>query len=278
MEIKKHYTSITHQGSMLNIHYRTCGQYSDNVVIMLHPSPLSSTFMQPLMPILAQEHLAIAWDAPGYGDSDKLAKPDKTFTPYIECLALFIEALGHSNVIIYGNATGAQLAIEFSKQHPDKVQRLILENVAWFYPEEQQQMLANYFPDLTPTSDGKHLEKTWQIVTNLFQYFPWYDHTQQAKLTTPMPPVEVLQATFTDYVKAGSTYADAYMAAIKNEEISRLQAVTTKADIILWQDSIIYKFAQRLQDAELPSHIQLHLVESGMENRMAHLNSLMQVS
>ena len=267
-------TRINYQDTPLDIHYQSFGNEDNSVIILLHPSPLSSNFMIPMLPVFEQKHHVIAWDAPGYGDSSKLSETTQSIEPYIDCLALFMESLSIDSAIIYGNATGAQIAIEFSKKYPDKTVKLLLENVAWFHDEERAAMLESYFPDLSPSADGSHLVKTWEIVNNLFKYFPWYDKSESAKLTTTTPPLDVLQAMFVDYVKAGSSYADAYIAAINNERPAQLQAVSVKTDIVLWQDSIIYRFCQRVLNIELPAHIVIHSVNSGIDNRIAQLTDL----
>ncbi len=77
-----------------------------------------------------------------------------------------------------------------------------------------EEMLKHYFPDLSPQTDGSHLSRTWKIVTHLFQFFPWYDTSSSARLNIPTPTIEVLQAIFLDYLKAGKGYANAYIAAM----------------------------------------------------------------
>ena len=266
-------TTIEYQDQALDIHYRSYGNKLNPPIILLHPSPLSSAFMVPLLELFGQSHYVIAWDAPGYGDSSKLASADQTLRHYVECLALFMAKIDIDKAIIYGNATGAQIAIEFSKQYPEQTVQLLLENVACFDEQERQAMLAQYFPDLSPQADGQHIQQTWKMVNNLFKYFPWYDESQQAKLHIPLPSTEVLQATFIDYIKAGKQYADAYIAAMNNERPEQLTSITKPTQILIWQDSILYHYCQRLNNLALPTNITLHQVSSGMENRMTTLIS-----
>lgn len=273
--IKQQYVTINLAQQAINIHYRFTGEQHKTPIILLHPSPLSSTFMEPMLSLFGQSHKAIAWDSPGYGNSDKLAESKQSLAPYIDSLALFMDALEIDSAIIYGNATGAQIAVEFAKKYPNKAQRLILENVALFNETERSEMLASYFPDLSPKEGGQHLQITWQMVERLFKSFPWYDHSPSAQLITPMPPLEVLQATFVDYVKAGKNYADAYIAAINNEKPEQISNIPVKADILLWQDSIIYRFCQRLNEIELAKHTKLHHVTSGMPARFDKLKQLL---
>ncbi|NMP30107.1 alpha/beta hydrolase [Thalassotalea sp. M1531] len=262
MEISRHFVKISALNQKINVHYRTAGESHLPKLIVLHPSPLSSEFMQGIIEQFAAEYHVVAWDLPGYGDSDKLTQSSLSLVDYSNCLATFMEVLGISSAIIYGNATGAQLAIEFAKLFPQKSSKLLLENVAWFYPQERETLLANYFPDLSPKTDGSHLALMWKMANQLYQYFPWYDTSAQAKLSAPMPSQEVIMQTFKGYLKAGERYSDAYIAAINNEDPKQLAAVPIPVDILVWQHSIIYHYCQRLYDVELPENIQIH-TESG---------------
>ncbi len=282
--ISRHFTNIDYYSQALSIHYRLLRAQQVptqpcQTVVMLHPSPLSSQFMQPLMPALSACHNVIAWDTPGYGDSQHISSDNKdrhsnVLHDYCHCLSAFITALELGPVVLYGNATGAQIAIEFAKLFPEQCERLILENVAIFHPQERDEMLTQYFPDLTPVADGSHVQKTWEIANKMYQYFPWYDEREQAKLSTPTPPIELIQQTMVDYLKAGSEYANAYIAAIKNEKPEQLVTVLVDVDILLWPDSIIYSYCQRLTQLELPEHIRLHPLEGGIDARLERLTQL----
>ncbi|MBU3023532.1 alpha/beta fold hydrolase [Aestuariibacter sp. A3R04] len=247
-------------------------------IIVLHPSPLSSRFMQPLMSVLATEgNRIIAWDTPGYGDSDALPSNGGNLHEYADCLREFITGLGISSAIIYGNATGAQIAIEFSKLYPAMCERLILENCAIFTDEERADFFEHYFPDLTPRADGGHLQVAWKMVNQLFEYFPWYDTSAQARLNTPKPDLDVIQATFMDYLKAGPHYASAYKAALENERPEKLQAVSVTTDIVLWQSSMIHHYCERLRDLTLPSNIALHRADAGLAARTEQLCKILRL-
>jgi len=270
------YQAVTlSSGDTINIKYLKSGS-GNKTLIVLHPSPLSANFMKPFIQLASQAGYQVyAWDAPGYGDSEALPTGGETLQEYTDALAKFMSSLNISSAAIYGNATGAQIAIEFSKAYPDLCDRVLLENAALFTDKERTEFFQHYFPDLSPKEDGSHLTLTWQMVNQLFQYFPWYDTSEQAKLASPIPPIEVIQATFNDYLKAGTGYANAYKAALNNERPEQIQAVTCKTDILLWQSSIIKKYCDRLLDIELPENIKLHQAETGMNARFDKLTELL---
>lgn len=278
--ITRHFEQVYYLNQTVTIHYRqlqpeVSPAVADEPVIMLHPSPLSSTFMSPIMPVLASKRRVIAWDTPGYGDSSNFTVDGhKRLSHYCQLLASFLDQLSIEQAVIYGNATGAQIAIEFAKLYPNRCHRLILENVAHFYDDEREQFSARYFPDLSAKADGSHLRTTWRMVKQLYQRFPWYDMSEDAKLNLPLPPMEILQQTFIDYVKAGPCYAEAYQLALANEEPEQLAKVPQKTDILLWQGSIIYTYCQRMLSAELPNHIAIHTLGAAMDERLSCLKAL----
>lgn len=272
--ITRHIKTVTLGQSLIDVSYRQIDNDSDHYLFILHPSPLSSGFMVPVMQALAEQNLnIIAWDTPGYGDSGSLPERGNGLSGYVEALNCFIRSFTNKPCTIYGNATGAQIAIEYSKFYPQTCEKLVLENVALFTDNERNEFFQEYFPDLSVKADGSHLQKTWQIVNQLFSYFPWYKCDDAHKIDAPKPPMAVIQAAFNDYVKAGADYSLAYRAALENERPEQLQQVSVPTYISLWQDSILKVYSDRLWDVNLPDNINLYKVASGVENRFAALKT-----
>lgn len=275
--IQRHFVDVSNaKGASQLIHYRQYGELKSGElpVILLHPSPLSSAFMVPMLSLLGEGRCAIAWDTPGYGDSEPLLGEGRELADYCQSLLNFLDALHIDKAIIYGNATGAQIGIEFAKLVPQRVSRLVLENSAWFYDDERDAMLKRYFPDLTPTGDGEHLQQIWHIVSRLFTAFPWYDTSDAAKLNLPPMPNALLQQVALDYQKAGQHYADAYIAALHNEKPEQLALVGVPTTVLISPDSPIYRFSARLLEAELPQHIRCIEVNAGHQNRLNALTDI----
>jgi len=247
------------------LHFRRAG--SGPVVVLLHPSPLSSAFMQPLIDFLSGDFDVIAPDTPGYGCSDPLAEPSEDLSGYVRVMGEMLAKLELGPVTLYGNATGAQLAIESAKQFPQRVSALVLENAACFSDAERTAMLERYFPDLTPSPDGAHLDRVWQIARQLYVYFPWYDAREEARFSTQAPPLELVQATALAYLQAGPDYARAYRAAFNNERPEQLAAVQQPTNILLWADAMLLAYSRRLQSAGLPDNIVFTEVPGGIEAR-----------
>jgi len=276
--IRRAYVSIDSECFQGQIHYRSTSDTRDvdEAVILLHPSPLSSEFLLPMMSLFSEQTEVIAWDAPGYGQSDSLAIETQGLQPYVETLNNFIVNLGLSRVIIYGSATGAQIAIEYGKAYPKKVRGLILDNAAWFYDEEREAMMADYFPSLEPKADGSHIALAWKISGNLYRYFPWYDDSEAAKINDQPAPLALIAKTAASYLAAGDDYSRAYRAAFINENPERLQALEVPTKLIRWAGSMLKKYTDRLDNAELPKTIEMRYAEASPQARLSVLHSTLQ--
>ena len=256
------------------VHYRRQGEGSP--VLMLHPSPLSSAFLEPLITYLADEFDVIAMDTPGYGDSDPLEAPDDTLAPYVAVIGEVLDTLNLDNALLYGNATGAQLAIESGKRFGWKIAGVVLENAAAFTDAEREAMLDRYFPDITPGEDGAHLALAWKMARQTFQFFPWFDTSEEARVAEGEPPEALVHATALAYLKAGPDYARAYRAAFVNERPEQLAALTQPVTVLLWQDSILLEYSRRLQAAGMPENIEFIDVAPGIEARYAAVRKALQ--
>lgn len=78
----------------------------------------------------------IAWNAPGYGKSKPLTEEASLAVEYADRLALFIEELGVSQLILVGHSLGAMMAASFAAKYPHYLTRLVLISPAQGYAKE----------------------------------------------------------------------------------------------------------------------------------------------
>ena len=255
------------------LHTRCAG--SGAPILLLHPSPLSSAFLVPTMQQLEDRFYRIACDTPGFGQSDPLpaAWHETDLSPYVRALASLIDALALERPLIYGSATGAQIALAFARAHPQLCSGLLLENIALFSDEERTGIVDDYFPDISPRADGSHLQLLWRIATRSTRYFPWYDDSPGADRRGQDAPPELTQAMVRDYLLAGPDYERAYRAAFASEGPEAFAGLTVPTRIVQWSDSILGDYASRLETAELPPAVQLRHAGSGMPARMQAMSA-----
>ena len=239
----------------LQLHVRSEGDGAP--VVLLHPSPLSSTAVWPLAQGLAPHFRVYAFDTPGYGLSDPLPRQPGSLDDYLPVLAQALDALGLKRFCLYGAATGAQIAVEFAKRWPERVAQLVLDSAGHIDAEECERIVRDYFPDVTPQSDGRHLVTYWQMVRDLFVFFPWCDTRDVSRVDRDLPPPAVMQAMLLDYLRAGQRYHWAYRPAFHNERAERTQAVTVPAALVRWQGSIALRITDALIEAGLPAQFKV---------------------
>ena len=114
----------------VKIFYRSAGDPSAPVVLLLHGFPSSSFMFRELIPRLADRYRVIAPDLPGFGFTEVPAERKYTYT--FDALAVTIEAFTQAlklnryalYVFDYGAPTGFRLAMA----HPERVTAIVSQN------------------------------------------------------------------------------------------------------------------------------------------------------
>ncbi|MCC6006178.1 MAG: alpha/beta fold hydrolase [Rhodobacteraceae bacterium] len=96
------------------------------VLVCLHGIGSDAGGFAALVPHLPAEWRVLAWDAPGYGGSDRLAPEWPVAADYATALARFLDAAGVERAMVIGHSLGTLMGAAFARAHPDRVERLIL--------------------------------------------------------------------------------------------------------------------------------------------------------
>ncbi len=251
-----------------DIHYRICG--SGPMLFLLHPSPLSSSIFIPFMQLLLNNFTVIALDTPGYGNSDKLLKAN-TIDDYVSFFNDFFELMTDDKFYLYGSATGAQFAVAYARKYPQKINHLYLDNAAHLSQEQRQEILENYFIDISPKENGSHLVDLADHVKLGLQYFPWYKNTAENKFTEFEPSPELVQLIMNAYLQAGPQYATAYKLAFEHEDVANVQLLKTPTTIFKWLGSPILKYIQQLLSFEMPKNIKVEEIPANAKERLEQM-------
>lgn len=113
-----------------------CGpaQPGNPALLLLHGFPQSHVMWRKVAPALAADYAVVVPDLRGYGDSDKPpAGPD--FREYskrtmAEDLVEVMRELGHEQFLIAGHDRGGRVAHRLTLDHPDRVRKLMLLDIA----------------------------------------------------------------------------------------------------------------------------------------------------
>jgi 2-hydroxy-6-oxonona-2,4-dienedioate hydrolase len=94
-------------------------------LVLVHGLGMSSRYMAPLACELASFARVFAVDLPGFGRSDKPARP-LGLVELAETLASWMRAAGLRAATLVGNSYGCQVAVELAVRRPRVVERLVL--------------------------------------------------------------------------------------------------------------------------------------------------------
>lgn len=269
--IKRSSARLRLGGQTLDVHYRVAGR--GPALFLLHPSPLSSVFMEPLMRRLADRATTIAPDTPGFGESDAPAGAIRDLTPYIQAMVALRLALGLERAAVYGSATGAQIAIEWAKADGAGVQGLILDNAASFTDAERDAIMDGYFPDLRPSADGAHLARAWRTAHDAALFFPWHQPCAANRLPTPPANAAAMDFVARSYLAAGPGYEAAYRAAFRNERAERIRPVVQPVAVLRWQGSPLKRWMARFDQCSWGENVQMAHCGPTLEERWACLEA-----
>ncbi len=224
------------------VHYRRAG--SGPAVILLHASPVSSAMFLEQIGIFSRDFTAIAIDTPWYGLSTPLDHPKPEIADFADAVAEFIDALGLGKAALYGRHTGASIAVETARRHPDRVSLALCDGYPVFTPAESDRYLEQYLVPVEPRWDGGHLAFWFLRYRDQHVFWPWDLQETKFRADTDVPDVDFLHRGFNQIMIAGEGYKAAYSAAFRHDSIPALEA--TKAKIMLTArpgDSLYAAFA-----------------------------------
>jgi pimeloyl-ACP methyl ester carboxylesterase len=126
-----------------NVSYRENG--AGRALVLLHGiGSASGSWLHQLQGL--EGFRVLAWDAPGYEQSQILKKDQPIPADYAESLAGFIERLLLKDVVLVANSLGALMAGAYAREHPERVRAMLLISPAGGYAKagaaEREEKLA----------------------------------------------------------------------------------------------------------------------------------------
>ncbi len=114
----------------VRVFYRTAGDPSSPVVLLLHGFPASSFMFRELIPRLADEFRVIAPDLPGFGFTEVPSerKYVYSFDRLAATLNAFTQALKLRRYALYVFDYGAPTGFRLAMAHPDRVAAIVSQN------------------------------------------------------------------------------------------------------------------------------------------------------
>ena len=185
-------------------------------LVCLHSSPLSSRYMEKLIAQMATDRRVVAFDNPGYGESDRPASP-----PGIEDYAAWITegltACGLDDIDIVGDHTGAKIAVELALRLPQRVPAIAL-NASAVYPPEERAKFKSLIGPVPATEEGTHLADLWR---------------RAQSFKAPEAPEEVTQELVVEIMRAGPGWWWSSHASLNYPMEEKLQRLTRPVLLLL---------------------------------------------
>jgi haloalkane dehalogenase len=115
--------------------YRSAGDPSDAVALLVHGVPESSYMWRHALPALADAGWwALAPDLPGYGDSEP--DPPATWDRHVEALERFVRELDPGPVALVTHDWGVAIGLMWACDHPGSARALVISDGGFFADRE----------------------------------------------------------------------------------------------------------------------------------------------
>ena len=201
-----------------------------STVVVQHDAAGSGRTVQALAESFIGTQPVLAVELPGHGDSDNtIGEGDVRVSHYRDALAQVLDVLGLEQVTGYGVWGGGSVLLDLAIAKPGTVRRLVVTGLIDHSPEEQEDLLTHYAPEIAPKWHGGHLLEAWHMMRDQGVYFPWYSRKAASQLK-------------------GEPYLDAHMVHRRVVEVLRAPVMWRKA----YHAHFRYRTGERLADAGIP--------------------------
>jgi esterase len=135
----------------LRLHYLDWGSETKPPFIMLHGISRVAHQFDHIAPEFTENYHVIAIDMRGHGDSDW--SPDGAYVveDYVKDIEAFVEKLDLHGLTLLGNSTGGRVVQVYAGLHPDRVARLIVEDVG---PERTNEIASAFTRQVQNEANG----------------------------------------------------------------------------------------------------------------------------
>lgn len=125
----------------LRLHYLDWGAEGKQPFIMLHGIGRVAHSFDHIAPRFNQDYHVIAIDMRGHGDSAWSPEGAYLVEDYAKDLTAFVEQLNLRNVVLLGNSTGGRVVQVYAGMHPERVAKLVVEDVG---PERTNEIASGF--------------------------------------------------------------------------------------------------------------------------------------
>jgi pimeloyl-ACP methyl ester carboxylesterase len=159
---------------------RAFGPSDKPCLILLHDAPGSGRSLLPLAEKLAQLYYIIVPDLPGNGDSQPPVEPISMAVAGADAIARIVDKLQLQSFTLAAMGCSAIVAAEYLRRGDPRLAMTYVTDLPAFDLVGAEALQS----ELTPTSEGGHWLRAWQIVRDNQIYQPWFNGTIAAQRKT----------------------------------------------------------------------------------------------
>lgn len=135
----------------IRLHYLDWGSPGKQPFIMLHGISRVAHQFDHLAPRFKNNYHVIAIDMRGHGDSGWSPEGAYLVEDYVKDLEVFVDQLKLRNLVLLGNSTGGRVVQVYAGLHPDRVAKLISEDVG---PERTNDIASAFTRQVEREANG----------------------------------------------------------------------------------------------------------------------------
>lgn len=135
----------------LRVHYLDWGANDKQPFIMLHGIAREAHSFDHIAPQFNTNYHVIAMDLRGHGDSDRSPEGAYLVEDMVKDVEGLVAQLDLRNIVLLGNSTGGRVAQVYAGLHPDRVARLIVEDVG---PERPANIADSFARQVQAQANG----------------------------------------------------------------------------------------------------------------------------
>ena len=224
---------------------RTMGNIQHQApLVLLHHAPGSSALLDGLLCELGLQHSALAFDLPGYGESDLDQANVPDVGQWAQTSLKILSALGVDAFHLYGHNAGAMVAVELANLVPTRVKSLILDGPLCLSQTQRTQWAQKWLEGVepvAPTWDGTHLLRIWHMRRDMGLWWPWFEKNHGAqKPGAPHIDPQAIHLEVREMVKQVGGFAPAWRAALDYPMAAEL-AKTQQACLMMCSEQDLFR-------------------------------------
>ncbi|SOE23004.1 Pimeloyl-ACP methyl ester carboxylesterase [Spirosomataceae bacterium TFI 002] len=117
----------------MNVHFRDEGVMQDSLpIVLIHGTGASLHTFEAWTKELKKTRRVLRMDLPAFGLTGPFQNTDYSIDHYVDFIQKFLTANGVEKCVLGGNSLGGNIAWQFTLEHPERVEKLILIDAAGY--------------------------------------------------------------------------------------------------------------------------------------------------